>query len=339
MRNLLLFFGISVTVAACHLGDGPSEGRTAKGNVHLGGTLRTVDTDLPATFEPSLLVSGTDQRAGTQVHVGLMRLDSETLLPVPGVAERVETDSAGLNYVFHLRQGVLFHPHECFGRHSREVSADDVRFSLEQLCRPEAPAFAQTLKGRVKGADAFHADSAEHVSGIRALDDYTVQITLTRPDQSFLFLLTLPSAGIISRRAYEECKRAVVGAGPFTLSSTVPSSITLIRNREYFAKDAFGNSLPYIDTLMIGRSTSKEESLKALLNGELDLVTGVYLESVKTLLEQNSAAFTGPDPRFVMQRTDDAASFEFYSIHTSRLLGFKENFLGHRDFSVVQMKR
>jgi hypothetical protein len=51
------------------------------------------------------------------------------------------------------------------------------------------------------------------------------------------------------------------------------------------------------------------------------------------------AEFSGPDAKFMMQRSDDAATYEVYSIHSSRLIGFRENFLGHRDFSVVQMKR
>jgi hypothetical protein len=39
-----------------------------------------------------------------------------------------------------------------------------------------------------------------------------------------------------------------------------------------------------------------------------------------------------------MQRSDDAASYEIYAVHTSRLVGFRENFLGHRDYSVVQFR-
>jgi oligopeptide transport system substrate-binding protein len=341
MRNVLLIFGLSVTISSCQQDSVPPSGRIAKGDATLGGTVRVAESAAVESFDPLHLHSAIGQRVGNQLHLGLMRLDPVTLLPVPALAERVESDSAGLNHVFHIRQGVQFHAHKCFGNRTREVTAHDVAFSLSRLCGPGSEAFLSTFKGKIAGADEYHAGTSSGIDGIRVIDDLTLQITLARPDESILFLLAQPTAGVISKKAYEQCDGAIVAAGPFIPQSEKGegAGLLLVRNGDYFANDAFGNGLPYLDTLIFSLSSSNDVSLQRLLNEEVDLVTGVYLDPVRDILERHMAEFTGPDAKFMMQRSDDAATYEVYSIHSSRLIGFRENFLGHRDFSVVQMKR
>ncbi len=340
MRHLLLIFGLSVTIISCRFSEAPVAQRIAKGDVTLGGSLRVVEPEIPPSLAPALLNSASGQRLGNQVHLALLRLDPVSLLPLPALAESFQKDSAQLNYVFQLRQGVRFHPDACFGHTGREVTAHDVAFSLRQLCAPGSKAFSSTLKGRIEGVDEFHAGTADDIKGIKVKDDLTLQITLTRPDASFLFVLAQPIAGVISKKAFEQCEGAIVGAGPFIPQSgkVGEAGLLLVRNRDYFATDAFGNILPYIDTLIFSVSLSKEESLQRLFDGEVDLVTGVNLDPVRGLLERHMVDFTGPDAKFLMHRSDDAAIYELYCIHSTRLIGFRDNFLGHRDFSVVQMK-
>lgn len=340
MRHLLLIFGLAVTASSCQQSESRSHGRAAKGDVHLGSTLRLAEIGLPESFQPEHLLSAVGHRLGNQVHCGLLRLDPVTLLPVPGIADRYETDSSGLTYVFHLRQGVKFHDSPCFGRLSREVTANDAAFSLRMLCRPGSPVFESTLKGRVEGADRFHMAMTDDIPGIRVIDDYTLQVTLTRPDESFLIVLAQPTAGIISQSAYVDCDMSVVGAGPFVpvAQRSAAGDLTLVRHQDFFATDAFGNRLPYIDSITVTLIPSKEVALERLLVGELDLVTGVYLDPVRSLLERHADEFTGADAKFMMQRNDDAATYEIYAIHSARLMGFRENFMGHRDFSVAQLK-
>jgi len=340
MKHVLLILGFTVTVMSCQHSKAPGETRMAKGDVRLGGILRVSEHSEPESFAPEHLLSAAGQRLGNQVHAGLLRLDPQTLLPVPAIAERYEADTSGLTYIFHLRHGVKFHDSPCFGRGSREVTAQDVAFSLRLLCRPGSSVFPSTLKGRVVGADNYFEAVTDDISGIRVIDDYTLQINITKPDESILFLLAQPSAGIISQKAYLDCNMSVVGAGPFVPQKNRGdgNALLLTRHQDFFAVDAFGNRLPYIDSISVTPISSKELALERLLQGDLDLVTGVYLDPVRTLLEHHAVEFTGADAKFMMQRSDDAASYEIYAIHTSRLVGFRDNFLGHRDFSVVQLR-
>jgi oligopeptide transport system substrate-binding protein len=319
----------------CNDGQTPPAGREAKGGIHLGGTLRTVENGRPLGLFPEDMANVAGYRIGNQIHLGLTRLDPISLEPMPGLAERIDTDTSGRAYMFHLRQGMKFHAEPCL-KGNREVTANDVAFSLHLLCRPASPAFNMSLKGRIEGADAYHEALTDNISGIRVLDDYTLQITLTRPDESFLHILAQPVAGVISRRGWEDCDAKPIGAGPF-IPFITEEELLLLRHEDYFAIDAFGNQLPYLDTVRIAFIRSKELALERMLEGDLDLVTGVYIDPVRSLMDKNAKLFTGPDAVLMMQRNDDVASYEVFAIHSARLKGFRDNFLGHRDYAVVQI--
>lgn len=339
MKHLLLIFTTAVTLFSCSPSMETDPQRVAKGDVQLGGMLRLAEAERPAGLSPNELTTASLQRIGNQVHCGLLRLDPVTLQPTPAIAERVEPDTSGKIYIFHLRHGVMFHDEPCFGNNSREVTAHDVVFSFKQLCKAGSAAYSSTFNGRVEGVEAFNAGTAQEISGIMALDDYTLRISLTKADESFLFVLAQPTASIISQKAWEDCGQLSIGAGPFRPADAEDTTLLFIRHQDYFANDAFGNRLPYIDSVQMSFISTKELALEAVLQGELDLVTGIYLDPVKDLMERHAAEFTGKEPRLVMQRNDDVAAYEVYSIYASKLIGFKENFLGYRDFATLQIKK
>jgi oligopeptide transport system substrate-binding protein len=324
----------AIIFSSCNSPEAPPPDAGGKGGMHIGGTLRVAENGRPVGFAPEEMANVAGYRIGNQVHLGLMRLDPASLEPVPGLAERIDPDTSGISYIFHLRQGVKFHPHPCL-KGNREVTAHDVAFSFKLLCRPSSPSFAYTFKGKLEGADHYHDALTDQVKGIRVLDDYTLQLTLTRPDESFLYVLAQPTTGVISQRAWEDCDVTIVGAGPFMPSDG--EKLLLTRHHEYFAMDAFGNRLPYLDTVLVCFVSSKELAIEKLLEGELDLLTGVYLDPVRSLMDRNAKLFTGPQAPLVMQRNDDVASYEVFTLHNSRLKGFSDNFLGHRDYAVLQM--
>src|SRR5699024_8861657 len=86
---------------------------------------------------------------------GLFKMD-DTLTPVPDLVESYENTS-DTEWVFHLKQGVLFHNGE-------EMTAKDVKASLE-LCK-ESPEVSQY------GAAT---------QSVEVVDDYTVKVTTDGP--------------------------------------------------------------------------------------------------------------------------------------------------------------
>src|SRR5260221_10155851 len=110
------------------------------------------------------------------VYEGLFKYDQKTLQPVPGLAEKYEVSADGLKYTFHLRKGVKFH-------NGRDLTADDVLFSFNRLADPkQATTYATSLiLGSVVGFNDVNTGAATEMSGVKAIDPSTVEITLAQP--------------------------------------------------------------------------------------------------------------------------------------------------------------
>lgn len=337
---LLLIISFSVTFYSCQRKEQGLLPRTGKGEVQLGGKLRVAESDTPKVLLPFDITGQTASRIGSQVHCGLLRFDPNTLELIPGIAESWSVDDNGTTYVFLLRKDAMFHPDECFGNKSRIVTAHDFLFSFRELCRPEGgKAFDTTFKGRVLGALAYRTGESATLDGVQALDDYTLKIDLEKPDPSFLFILAQPSTAVTSEKAmaaYGSTK--AIGAGPFRLSP-VDGDLLLIRNEDYFVHDEFGNRLPYIDTLIVKCIAQRDAQLAAFFDVQLDLVTNINPDPLKSILEQHIADFSGKDPRYVMQRETEEVGYESYTIYRSEVEGFAANFLGYQDYTKVRITK
>jgi oligopeptide transport system substrate-binding protein len=338
--SFLLLFFLTVTFYSCQKDDRPIIERSAKGDIHLGGCLKVAVLVLPKSFGPSEISNATASEIGMHLHDGLLKQDSKTLEIIPGLAESWSLDEAGTSYVFTLRKRASFHKDDCFGNGSRSITAQDFVFSFKQLCSSgESKAFESTFKNRVLGANEFHNGDSEELLGVKAVDDYTLSIQLTKPDPSFLFVLAQPSTAVIAEKAVAKYgKESTVGAGSFTFVSS-GEELVLVRNDEYYLEDAFGNRFPYIDTLIFKAIATRELQLDAFFNEKIDLVSGVYPDPVKQVLEQHVADFSGKNPKYIMQRETETVGYESYSIHKAGIKGFGNNFMGYRDFSRVQIEQ
>ncbi|MBP9151577.1 MAG: ABC transporter substrate-binding protein [Flavobacteriales bacterium] len=338
--SFLLLFLLTVTFYSCEKGDRPISERSAKGDIRLGGCLKVAVSEPPTSFAPSEISSATASEIGMHLHDGLLKQDAKTLEIIPGLAESWSVDEAGTSYIFTLRKRANFHENECFGNGSRSITAQDFVFSFKQLCSSgESKAFETTFKNRVLGANEFHDGDSEELVGVKAVDDYTLSIQLTKPDPSFLFVLAQPSTAVVSEKAVLKYgKESKVGAGPFVFVSS-GADLVLVRNDEYYSEDAFGNRFPYIDTLIFKSIATREQQLDAFFNGEIDLVSSVYPDPVKKILEQHVADFSGKNPKYIMQRETETVGYESYSINRAGIKGFGNNFMGYRDFSRVQIEQ
>src|SRR5206468_10981478 len=118
----------------------------------------------------------------------------------------------GLVWTFTLRRGAKFH-------HGREVTAEDVVYSFARILDPKTRSGAAELFLNVKGAREFRDGRAKSVSGLVALDRYTVQVTLTHANQSFASVVAIGHAKIVPRDVVQAQGDAFgaqpIGTGPF----------------------------------------------------------------------------------------------------------------------------
>ena len=218
---------------------------------------------------------------------------------VPSLAYKWDIDPSGTKYTFYLRKGVLFHDDPCFKNgKGRELKAQDVKYCLDRLCYHN-PADNQgfwIFKDVVKGASEYDSLTANKilpdsgVSGIKIIDDYTVQIELERPYAVFLARLALIFGKIYPKEAIEKYGNEIrihpVGTGPFYLKINRENQVTfLARNPNYWKKDEYGNQLPYLDALRISYIKEKKNELLEFSKGNSDLVYKFPLEMIDEMVD------------------------------------------------------
>ena len=139
----------------------------------------------------------------------------------PGLAEKWSVSDDGLKYTFNLRKGVKFH-------NGDELKADDVIYTFDRMLDPATKALNTDFVDMIAGAKERMDGKATSVSGLKKIDDYTVEITLAAPFAPFLANIATPAGSIYSKAATTKAGKDFgtkpVGTGPFKLESWTPDS-------------------------------------------------------------------------------------------------------------------
>jgi oligopeptide transport system substrate-binding protein len=162
---------------------------------------------------------------------------------VPNLATDMPTVSDdGLTYTIRLKQGVQFIDDPAFpGGVGREVVAEDFVYSMKRHFHPDnISQGAWVWEGRIAGMDEWVAAGGDYdapVAGLRALDDYTLEIRLTEPFPQFDHTLAMGFASVLPREAVEhhgeEIGRRPVGSGPYRMVEFRTSRAVLERNGKF----------------------------------------------------------------------------------------------------------
>jgi ABC-type transport system substrate-binding protein len=208
-----------------------------------------------------------------QIYEGLLGLDPQGRI-APMLAERWETPDYQ-TWTFHLRRNVTFHRSELFPSpdKTRPVTAHDVLWTYTAYCSPAAYS-SFLLTDAVKGCAEYNAKQVTSVEGLRALDDYTFQIVLLKPEPFFLNRLTTAWIAVFPKEAYQEPFKeqwglqSAVGTGPYQLQSKSDSEVVLIRNERYWDK----NRLPSVERLVYRILKNDQVRFAALTNQRIDMM-------------------------------------------------------------------
>lgn len=260
--------------------------REGEGGIWLGGTFRYNEEEFFKTLSPINITEVTGSRLVDQIYEGLVAFDQKDLSIKPALAKSWEVNPEGTLFTFHLRTGVRFHDDPCFpdGK-GREVTARDFKYCLDRLCyyNPAENQGFWIFRDLVKGANEYQEltkskkDDPNGVSGVKVLNDSTLQIELVRPFSVFLYRMALPFARVYPREAVEkygtDMRIKAVGTGPFQVKLLKENEVVfLTRNPNYWGYDEHGNQLPYLDNIKVSFIKEKKTELLAFQKGDLDLV-------------------------------------------------------------------
>jgi oligopeptide transport system substrate-binding protein len=188
----------------------------------------------PRDYDPA--TNGSDRL----LYSGLVSFDPQLNL-IPELAASWDISPDGTVYTFHLRPDARFH-------NGKPVTAQDFIYSWERAADPKTESnTVLTYLGDIVGVTERHEGKADVISGVQALDDHTLQVTIDAPKPYFLEKLTYPVAFVVDRDNVEsgpEWYRAPNGTGPYRLARWDSfKSLLYERNDDYYLEPA---KIPYI---------------------------------------------------------------------------------------------
>jgi oligopeptide transport system substrate-binding protein len=165
------------------------------------------------------------------LYSGLVSFDAHMRL-VPELAASWDINRAHTVYTFHLRRNARFHD-------GRPVTALDVIYSWERAAAPAtASPDAPTYLGDIVGLADMHAGHARHIRGLKALDRWTLRVTIDGPKPYFLEKLTYGVADVVDRANVEsgpDWYRHPNGTGPYRLVRWVSGRFMIyMRNDDFY---------------------------------------------------------------------------------------------------------
>lgn len=165
----------------------------------------------------------------------------------PALCESYELSDDGLEYIFHLRQGVQFH-------NGSTLTADDVVYTIER---------AMTSPTVASNVQAFET--------VEAVDEYTVKLVQKYSSPDTLKVLAEHYLGIVNKAAVEEygdgAAEAVIGTGPYKLTDWSQDAVEL----DYF-EDYYG-AAPEIRRVTFRVIPDYSAAAIATRAGEVDILT------------------------------------------------------------------
>lgn len=336
MKKGICFLLVIGLLSSCGINN-DKELRVAKGNVFYGGVLKMNEVEDFRSLYPLNITEVTSHRIANQIYEGLVKLSQSDLSIVPCIAETWEKNDDATIWTFHLRKGIKFQDDPCFKNgEGREVTAKDFQYCFNKLCEssPDNRLFGITFKERVVGADEYYQSSIdkkplpEGVTGIKVIDDYTLQINLKYPFAGFLNILSTPGCWVFPKEAVDkygtDMRIKCVGTGPFRIKNMKErEAVILERNKNYWKKDEYGNQLPYLDAVKYSFVKEKKSELLEFKRGNLDLIFNLPTEMVPEILGELEHA-KKQNINFEMQVTPAMSIFYYGFQHQGTVFSKKE---------------
>lgn len=245
------------------------------------------------------------------MHAGLVRLNADLLVEAD-LAESWEISDDGLVYTFTLKDDTAFSD-------GSPITANDVVWSFTHALDPNTGAWTGPfLLSNIAGSDELMAGDTEELSGVVAVDEKTVEITIKQPSAYFLSQLTFGPAKITSAAQAAtdpEWDQNPVTSGAFALDAwDRGQGLALTPNENYWEAPT------QLEQLNIVFNQDSETAFQLYRTGELDIMGGA----------QN------PLPAARVPEVEDSPDFVSTNAFNVRYIGFNNELAPFDDVRVRQ---
>ncbi len=227
-----------------------------------GGTIR-MTAPYAASFgslDPHTTPRAQDDIVSKALQRTLYNWDSKDGKLVLELAKSVTPAEDGLTYTYKLRDDAFFH-------NGRKMTADDIIWSFTRIMDGSKGYPAARYVRIIKGAIDVEKNQAKEISGLKKIDDFTLEMTLTdKVDPAYYFFPG--STAILPKEEVEKGNFAAnpVGLGPFKFKEHVPGSRVVAERWEKFYKPG----KPYADkveVLIMAEAAARDVAFR---NKEID---------------------------------------------------------------------
>ncbi|MDP3919924.1 MAG: ABC transporter substrate-binding protein [Candidatus Omnitrophota bacterium] len=242
--------------------------------------VRAIASD-PKSFNDIVAQETSTQEVTGYLFEGLTRLNPITGEVEPWLAEHWEISEDQKTWVFFLKKEVRWFDGTSF-------TARDVVFTFNRLIYND---------DIIAAARDIFTLAGERMT-VEAVDDHAVRFQLPSAFAPFLLALGQPilpahvlgpaveSGNFSVTWGTDEDPDQIIGTGPFRLASYEPGErVELVRNENYWRKDAGGRSLPHIEKIVLLIIPSPDGRLLKFMEGESDVydLTGKDFPLLKPL--------------------------------------------------------
>jgi peptide/nickel transport system substrate-binding protein len=301
-RRAAALVALAMVATACGGGDDDGGGATGDdaGTPTPGGTvvygLEAETTDGWCLPEAQLAIGGI--MVAQSIYDTLTRPNAEGEIE-PWLAESVEPNETSDVWTITVPEGVTFHD-------GSELTAEVVKNNLDAY-RGQYPARSPLLFVFV----------FEPIESVEVVDPLTVEVTLKQPWVSFdAALYGSGRIGMLAQAQLDDtssCAEELIGTGPFMKTDWVPNQkFTAEKNPDYWATDAAGEQLPYLDQIEFRPIVEVAQRENALQSGEIN---AMHTSDAKTVDDMRSMAESGEINAY---ETDEFGEVNYIMLNAAR---------------------
>jgi len=245
-------------------GDATSTPEPNGSEAQKGGTFNFYISE-PAFIDPINLQESEGTQVGQAVFDSLVAFDPITSEILPAAAVSWDSNEDATVWTFKLVEGAKFHD-------GSEVTADDVKFAWDRICTPANKSEISYHLAVVKGYDEMQAETAQELSGVKVVDDYTLEVTLNYGFADFEFVVGHPALAPVPKEAVEADPAAFgdmpIGNGPFKMAEPWAHDqyIKVVKFDDYYGAE------PNIDGVDFLILADQDTAFNEFTAGNLDFV-------------------------------------------------------------------
>lgn len=276
-RSLMLLAALLVAAGLVFAACGEEEEATTggeEGTPKPGGVYNYVLSANPVAIDAVGVQESEGWQIAHNVLEGLVTYvqdESGGMVAEPKIAESWEANEDATVWTFHLKKGVTFQAPV-----SREVVAQDFVDSWNRATDPANGSYTSYVLAPIEGCtDSGYWEGKKGLTGVKAIDDSTLEVTLRYPFAEFPQTLGHPVASVtpveyIEKVGAKAYNRKPVGTGPFIVKEWKNNRyIDLVKNPDYWDTE----NAAYLDEVHCAIITESSTQWLEFQKGKTDYST------------------------------------------------------------------